>query len=135
MKYDLELIQHVNLFEKITKAHVKDCFPHNNLLVFVVKQGEASQAVGKQGANVRKLSDMTKKRIKIVEFNEDPVKFIRSFIAPIKVEEIEQEDKIITIKASSTKDKGLLIGRDSRNLINLKKITQKYYDIEDIKIA
>lgn len=135
MKYNLELIQFINHFEKITKTTVKDCFFEEEKLIFIVNPGQASKAVGKNGINAKRFASQTNKRIKITEFNEDPIKFISSLISPIKPEEITSEEGIVKIKATSTKDKGLLIGRNSKNLENLKKVVQKYFqDIKDIKI-
>lgn len=135
MKYNLELIQYINHFEKITGTRVKDCFYEEEKLIFIVNPGQASKAVGKEGINAKKFSFQTNKRIKIIEFNEDPIRFINSLISPIRAENITLEEKVVKIKASSTKDKGLLIGRNSKNLENLKKVVQKYFqDIEDIKI-
>jgi transcription termination/antitermination protein NusA len=135
MKFNLETIQYINYFEKITRSSVKDCFFEEEKLIFVVRPGQARKAIGKQGANVKKLSEKINKKIKIIEFNEDPVKFIRSFISPIRPKNIEKEENIIKIEAESTKDKGLLIGRNAKNLENLKKHVQKYFvEIEDIKI-
>ena len=135
MKFNLETIQYINYFEKITKTSVKDCFFDEDKLIFVVKTEQARKAVGKQGINVKKISEKTGKKIKIIEFNNDPVKFIRSFISPIKPKNVEREENIIKIEAESTKDKGLLIGRNAKNLENLKKHVRKYFvEIEDIKI-
>ncbi|MFH1376773.1 MAG: NusA-like transcription termination signal-binding factor [Candidatus Woesearchaeota archaeon] len=136
MKYDLETIQFINLFEKKTQTNVKDCFFENGLLIFIVMPGQASKAVGKQGINVKQLASLINKKIKIVEFNENPIRFIKSYIAPITAEDITAENDVIFIKASSTKDKGMLIGRDANRLNHLKKITQKYYpNVKDIKIV
>ncbi len=136
MKYNLETIQLINLFENIAKINVKDCFFDKDKLVFIVNEGQGSKAVGKKGINVKKFAEKTNKRIKIIEFSNDPVKFINRYISPIKPESVVQEGKIIKISAKTTKDKGLLIGRNSQNLENLKKVTKKYFkDIEDIKIV
>ena len=135
MKFNLETIQYINYFEKITRTSVKDCFFDEDKLIFVVKSGQARKAIGKQGINVKKFSEKVNKKIKIIEFNEDPVKFVKSFIAPIKPKNIEKEENIIKIEAESTKDKGLLIGRNAKNLENLKKHVRKYFvHIKDIKI-
>lgn len=135
MKLNLETIQFINFFEKLTRTRVKDCFFENEKLIFIVNPGQARKAVGKNGVNAKKFSEKTNKRIKIIEFNPNPVLFIKSLISPIKPESIEKEDKIINIKVNSTKEKGLLIGRNSKNLENLKKLVKKYFgDIEDIKI-
>ena len=135
MKINLEIIQFINFFEKLTKTSVKNCFFEDEKLIFIVNPGQASKAVGKNGVNAKKFTEKTNKRIKIVEFNSESTTFVRSLISPIKPENIEKENNIIIIKPQSTKDKGLLIGRNAKNLENLKKIVQKYFEeIQDIKI-
>jgi N utilization substance protein A len=134
-KYDLKTIQLINLFEKITRANVKTFLTYNDILVFIVKENQARKAVGPKGINVKKLNSLLNKRIKIVEFNNEPVKFIKGFISPIVASDIKVEDKIMEVKVSSTRDKGLLIGRDKKHLNMLKNLVKKYFDIEDIKIV
>jgi len=56
MILDKDLIQKINLFEKLTKARVKDVFNDNGLLV-VVNFGDIGKAVGKNGANIRRYSE------------------------------------------------------------------------------
>jgi len=78
---------------------------------------------------------LLKKKIKIVEFNSDIKQFIRNFILPLQVKDINQEENIITIEGPDTKTKGLLIGRERKNLENLKNIVKRYFEIEDIKVV
>ncbi len=135
MKINLELIQYINYFEKTTKSKVKDCFFEDDKLIFIVQPGQARLAIGKQGINVKKFTEKTGKKIKIIEFNENPLIFVKSLISPVKADNIEQEEETIIITVESTKDKGLLIGRNAKNLENLKKHVQKYFvHIKDVKI-
>jgi transcription termination/antitermination protein NusA len=135
MKINLELIQYINYFEKTTRAKVKDCFFEGEKLIFIVQPNQARLAIGKQGINVKRFTEKTGKKIKIIEFNEDPLIFVKSLISPIKANNIEQEEDMIIISVQSTKDKGLLIGRNAKNLENLKKHVQKYFvHIKNIKI-
>ena len=78
---------------------------------------------------------MIKKKIKVVEYSDDIVEFLKSFISPIKVVSIENVDNIIEIKADDTRERGILIGRDRKNLDNLKNVVRKYFDVVDIKIV
>ena len=134
MKLDMELIGYINLFEKITRCHVKDTFPYSDKLLFVVGNGEASKAVGKKGVNIKKISDMINKKLKIVEFSVDPATFVKSFISPIKAQSIEVVENVIEITVRGRQEKGLLIGRDRNNLNSLKEVVKKYFKIEDVKI-
>jgi N utilization substance protein A len=134
MKLNLELIQYINLFEKITRTKVKNCFFHKEKLVFIVANGQGRKAVGKKAFNVQKITKLINKKIKIVEYNVDPVKFINSFVSPIDVENVEFIDNVINLRVKTAKDKGLLIGRNGQNLENIKKIMDYYFKIKEIKV-
>ncbi len=129
IKYNIETIAFLNLFEKITKARVKDCFLDHNL-IFIVNQGEIGKAIGKKGINIQNLEKKLRKRIKIVEFNQDPAVFIKNFIAPLTAKEIIKEEDIVKIVPDNVKTKGLLIGRDRKNLKRLQEIVSKYFNVE-----
>lgn len=131
MNINKDTIQNINFFEKITRAKVKNCFD-NNILTFVVDFGEIGKAIGKQGVNVKKLANLTKRRIKIVEFNPEPTMFLKNLIYPIQIE-IKLEENLLEIKAD-TKTKALLIGRNQQNLKDLKKIFNYYFKDIEIKI-
>jgi len=125
----------MSLFEKVTKTELKDSFIDNNeLLTFVVMEGQLGKAVGKKAVNVKALESMLKKKIKIVEFSPDMIKFIKNLIYPLKAEEITQEEKVIIIKGPDVKTKGLLIGRNAKNLRNTESIVKKYFEIDEIKV-
>jgi len=102
--------------------------------VFVVNEGQASKAIGKGGRNVIKFARLINKRLKVIEYSSDPLKFMRNLVAPIKPKDIKLEDKTLEVFVESTKDKGLLIGRDKRNLENFKKVMKSYFKVENIKI-
>lgn len=137
MKLDKELIQYVTLFENVTGAKVDDCFYYNNdKLLFIVKEGQVKRAIGDKGKNVIKLADMMKKKIKIVEGSSDPIQFVRSFISPIRADDIVLEEGIITITVEGVQEKGLLIGRGGQNLRSMEKVVQKYFpEIIEIKVV
>jgi NusA-like KH domain protein len=135
-KLDQDTISLINLFESKTRARVKKFFEFNEMLVFIVNEGDGSKAVGKRGANVKLLNNLLRKKIKIVEFSSNPVKFIKGFIYPIVAEDITIEEKVVSIKAGSIREKGILIGRESKNLNKLKELVKIYYsEVEDIKIV
>jgi len=134
MKINNETLQFIKLFEKIAQVKVKDCFQNNERLLFII-EGNILKAIGKNGSNIKKFENMTKRKIKVVEFSKDIIRFIRSFLFPIQVDEIKNEEGNITIKVGNTRDKGLIIGRDRRNIENLKKIAGKFYSVIDIKIV
>jgi N utilization substance protein A len=133
IKYTIDLMKYMQLFENLTRAKLKDCIA-NEQLIFIVEENEIGKAIGKGGSNVRRLEGLLNKKIKIVEFNNDIKHFIRNFVMPLQVKDINEEDNIITITGSDTKTKGLLIGRERKNLENLKEVVKRYFEVEDIKV-
>ncbi len=131
IKYDINLMKFISLFETLTRAKVKDCI-EGNPLIFVVKNGEIGKAIGKKASNIRKVENILKRKIKIIEFNEDLIMFVNNVIAPVKAEEITKEDNTIVIKDSDPKTKGKIIGRDSQNRKLCREIVSRYFEIDDI---
>ena len=135
-KYNLEVINHINIFENITKARVKDCFiDGNNKFVFIVNKEDIGRAIGKNGMNLKRVENVLKKRIKVVSFSDDVKEFVVSYSNPVKIEGVTVNDNIVEIKVNGMRERGLLIGRDKKHLEALKQILKKYYNIEDVKIV
>ncbi len=129
ISYNTEIIGYINVFETLTRTNVKDCFLDNSELVFLVNEGEAGKAIGKHGANIQRLSQMLNRKIKVIEFNKDVIKFINNLIYPANGNVYKSEEKTISIQAKDTRDKAILIGRDRKNLKNLQNIVSKYFDV------
>ncbi len=130
-KYDLQSMGLISLFEKITHAHAKRLFTDKRgQLVFIVEEGQAGKAIGKSGMNIRRLQALFKKRIKIIEFNQDPKEFVKNCIAPLEVDAITLNEDKLTLTSADVKTKGMLIGRERQNLKELNMIMQKFFKIE-----
>ncbi len=134
-KIDLESMRLINMFENITRAHVKDMFTFKDRLTFLVGEGEVGKAIGKNRVNLLKLEKLLKQRIRIVEFHPDKLKFIISLLYPLKVMEIDEEDGVVTIKGPDTKTKGLMIGSRAQNLRATEEIVRRYFDCKEIKVT
>ena len=129
-----EIIGFINVFERLTRAGVKDCFQEDDTLVFVVRQGQIGKAFGPKGMNIKKLSAMFKKNIKIIGFHSEPTRFVSNLIFPIRAEEIVQDDNVITIRAVNMREKGQIYGRDRTNLRRIQKLVSKYFPGLEVKI-
>ena len=134
MKYTSQIINYINLFEDLTRTKVKDCFLNDERIVFIINNGEISRAIGKNGSNVRRIRNLIKKNIKLVEFNDDVVKFVKNYIYPIEAKDVILVDSKISIKVNDIKSKALLMGRNSKNLLELKEVLNRYFIINGIKI-
>ena len=123
----------MTLFESMTGAKVKDCIA-NEKLIFVMEENEMGKAIGKNGANIKKMENMLKKKIKLIEFSSDVLQFVKNVIYPIEVSGIIQEDNIIKIHGKDTSTKAMLIGRERQNINHLSDIVQRYFNIKEIKV-
>ncbi len=137
IKYDSSSIQLISMFERMTSAKLKDAFEIDNLQVFVVQPGFIGKAVGKKGANVKKLADMLKKNIKIIEYNPKIEVFAKNVTFPIIPARIEydQKEKILTLVPKDMLSRGLLIGKNAVKLRETEKIIKRFFDIEEVKVA
>lgn len=133
IQYDAQTIGYINLFEKNTGAKVKDCFNEEEFLVFVVQPENLRKALENHGQKIQRLNIMFKRRIKIIEFNEDPKKFLLNLLYPVRPE-LELSDNSIIIKTRDTKEKGHIFGREKTNLKRIQGILNKYFKLE-IKIV
>ncbi|HLC58644.1 MAG TPA: NusA-like transcription termination signal-binding factor [Candidatus Nanoarchaeia archaeon] len=130
MKLTLDSINNINLFENLTGARVKDCFDDEGKIVFLVEEGSIKKAIGKEGSNIKRVSNIMKKDIKVVGFSDDVCKFVRNLIYPNKADDIKLEDKTVKIMVEDMNIKGRIFGRSKENLKKINSIVKKYFDVE-----
>lgn len=122
------------LFERMTHAKVIDCFQDEDILFFVVAAGEMGKALGKGAVNLRRAQQEFGRRVKIIEHQDNLVDYVQKVIYPLRVEEILVEDNCVILKDSNKKTKGLLIGREGRNLQMLKRAVKRFFNV-DVKVV
>ena len=134
IKYTKELMDSMNIFSRVTHALVKDCFESEGVLYFVVQPGQIGKAIGKGGSTIRELQNKLKKDIKLIEFNPNVKEFIKNVVHPLRVDSVDEEDNVVVLRSEDRRVKGLLIGRNAKNLNMLKAVVRRYFEIEDIKV-
>ncbi|MBI2136004.1 NusA-like transcription termination signal-binding factor [Candidatus Woesearchaeota archaeon] len=142
IKLDANSLKLMTLFETITRANLQDYFEVDGIKYFVVQKGEIGKAIGRQGANIRRLQDFMKCSIKIVEHSDDVLEFIKNLIYPLKLysAEVKQENRdnknidVVYLEAVDIKTRGLIIGRNASSLRNLEKAIQRYFNVKEIKV-
>ena len=133
IKYNLDLIKIMSLFESATGAKLKDAIDGESL-IFVVEESEMGKAIGRNGSNVRKLESMLNRRIRIVEFADDAPKFARNLAAPLQLKDVEYNEGALSLYCADTRTRAMLIGRDRKNIGLLTNIIKRYFDIREIKV-
>lgn len=135
IKYDIQALQRMTHFEKVTHSRLKDLIENETKMFFIIEHGQLRKALGPQMKNVKRLEELFKKKIKIIEFDTDVTKFVVNVLAPLKVVDIKEVDGIITITGPDQKTKGLMIGARAANLRMYESIVQKYFqDIKELKV-
>ena len=119
------------LMEKITKAKVKDCFTdEEGTIFFVVAPGDIGKAIGKGASNIKRLQQELQRKIRVIEYSDDLVEFIKNIIYPLRVQSITEEQDVIVIKEANKKAKSLLIGRQGRNLKLINRAVKRFFNRE-----
>lgn len=135
IKFDVNLMKTISLFDNITHANAKDCIEQSGRLIFVVDQSEMAKAIGPKGKNVVQLERMLKKKIKVIGHSENLIDFVRNVVAPVKTANVEENEGIVTITPVDSLSRGFLIGRGAVNLRAFEDIVKRYFPIKEIKVV
>lgn len=130
----MDAMQLMSAFSKITNAHVKDCIVDDQQVVFIVGAGEVGKAVGSKGANIKKMEQASKRRVKVVEYSDQLCQFVANLCLPAKIQSVDQEGKIVIVTTADLPSRGLIIGKNASTLRKYESITQRYFDVDEIKV-
>jgi N utilization substance protein A len=139
VKLTTEGIRYIALFERLTGAIARDCIvdEENDRIIFVIKNGDMGLAIGKSGSNINRVKKSIGKHIEIVEHSDDLTEFVVNSLQPVtvkKVQIISKDDKKTAYVEVMSKDKGLAIGKNGRNIQKAKVLVQRHYGLEDVII-
>ena len=136
LKLDTDVLGLSSLLERVAGVRVKDCFKdeNNEVVYYIVETGDLGKAVGKGGVNIHRVQESLGKKVKVIEYRDNVIDFVKNVIYPLQVQEVTMEGDMIIIKESSTKTKSLLIGREGKNLKVLNRAVKRFFKIEGVKI-
>lgn len=138
ISFNSETLRYITLFEDLTHARVKDCIAFEDRVIFIIEPGDVLKAIGKKGEHVLRLKEIIKKNIQVIEFNSDPLTFVKNVFYHYGVESVEIEMRG-NIKHASVKVKpemkGKAIGKDGRNLKVFRDIINRYFDIQSVSVV
>lgn len=133
--YDENILKYITVFESLSGAGVRDCIVDDERIIFIVEPGNMGLAIGKHGSTLKRIENVLKKPLKLMEFSDDIAMFIKNYTYPINMFEVIKEGKIITIKGKDTKTKAILIGRDRANIKKTLNVVKRFFDVEDIRVV
>lgn len=128
----------IALFESVTRARAKDYLQLDDRVVFVVEPGQLHQALGPDARHFNRLKELFKKPVDIVEFAQDPQKFLRNIFHQFEVsavllgEKAGRKHATVTVKAQ---EKGRAIGKGGRNLKVAQMLASRHTDIQSVSVG
>ena len=126
-------MRYINLLDKASHVKTRKCFIYNNMIYFAVPKKLVSKAIGPGANNVKKLQQKLGKKVRIIEEPkgiEDAEKFVASVVEPVQFRSIEIKDGEMIITAGNKQNKAMLLGRNKRRLIELKKVIEDIFGLE-----
>ena len=139
VKLTTEGIRYIALFESLTGAIARDCYVdgENDRVIFVVKKGDMGLAIGKNGNNINRVKKSIGKHIEIVEYSDEVDEFVANALQPVfvkKVKVVVKENRKLAYVEVMSKDRGIAIGKNGRNIQKAKVLAQRHYGLEDVII-
>ena len=140
IKLSTDQMRLISLFQNVTKATARDCLDDEkqNRIIFVVNEGKMGLAIGKGGSNTKTLQNILKRNVELVEYFDDPIKFLKNILNPKFVKEVKLDTKpdgssqaIVIVDHGK---KGLVVGREGRNAEKARLFAKRYFDISSVLI-
>jgi len=132
-----EEIKYMTIFENLTGAGIKDCVHSENIIGFLVDQGDMGLAIGRSGSNIEKVKQATGREILVMEFSDDLTEFIKNLFKPIKVRQVrihKSENEKVAIVEVNRNDRKRVIGHNGHKIKIAKSLANRHHNINDIKI-
>jgi len=127
---DLRLIR---LVEQRTGAVIKDCIISEDTVALIVLDG-VEKAIGQQGRNVRELERILKKRVRLIQWNDEMEQFVKNAFAPGEIASIKEKEGVLILEAPTYQARGLLIGRSAQTLRTNEAILKRYFPIQQVRV-
>ena len=141
IKLSMEDMSLIAKFEQITGAAAIDVIrdDEGERIIIVVRPKQLGKAIGRGGVNVKAASDAFGRAVDVVEMAETAEAFVKSALAPARVEQVkivEHRDgtKVASVTVN-TEDRGIAIGRDGRNVARARILVRRHFDLNNVVIA
>ena len=124
----------------LTKSTAVDCVIDDRYdrIVYVIKKGDMGFAIGKNGDNIKKMTQVLGRRVEMVEFDEDKNIFIANMFKPAEVKVISfgEGDEPVRIEIVDKTNFGLAIGTGGSTIEKARLLVKRFFNknISDLEV-
>jgi transcription termination/antitermination protein NusA len=137
IRLDEDDIKHINLFETMTNAKVKDFIREGETMCFMVGAGEMGLAIGKKGVKIDRVRKALNKNIIIMEHNDDPEQFLKNVFHPAEIHGINVAKTSGGTTAQvqiSHEDRSKAIGPGGIKIRLIKQLAKRHHNIDELNL-
>ncbi|AFS80230.1 NusA family protein [Candidatus Nitrosopumilus koreensis AR1] len=140
IKLTTDQMRMMSLFQNVTGATARDCVEDEkqDRVIFVVNTGKMGLAIGKGGMHIKSLQNIVKRNVELVEFDDDPAKFLSNLLNSKLVSEVKINTRTDGTKQAivmvDPRKKGIVVGREGRNAEKARMLAKRYFDITSVLI-
>ena len=131
IKLTTEHVRVVSLFERLIGVHVRDCLLDEDTVYFLIEPGMMGKAIGKNGSNIRSVSNALGKRVKIFEYADTPEKLVSNLIHDASA--IEIHDGVVSVSVPVS-DRSTVIGKNGKNIKMIRQFLERHFDIKNLRL-
>jgi len=140
IKLSTDQMRLMSLFQNVTGATARDCVEDEkqDRVIFVVNEGKMGLAIGKGGSHIKNLQNIVKRNVELVEYSDEPTKFLKNMLNPKLVSEVKMNTRddgsLQAIVTVDPKKKGIVVGREGRNAEKARLLAKRYFEISSVLI-
>jgi len=140
IKLTTDQMRLMSLFQNVTGATARDCVEDEkqDRVIFVVNEGKMGLAIGKGGSHIKNLQNIVKRNVELVEYSDDPTKFLKNILNPKLVDDVKMNKRddgsLQAIVTVDPKKKGIVVGREGRNAEKARLLAKRYFEISSVLI-
>lgn len=137
IKIDENMLRYISTFYQMTGVDVMDIAEDEENIFFIIYPGSLRKAIANNGENIKKLKEKLGKNIILVEYSDNPERFIYNLFYRFNVKEVNIENVNDEMKVSVKVDPGQkarAIGKNGRNLKITKDILSRHFKVTSLLV-
>ncbi len=132
--------RHIAAFEDHTGITPTDCVIDETYdrVIFVVPPDEMAAAIGPDGSTVRQVEAAINTDIKLVADGTTAAELVANALAPAAVYDVtleETDEGTVAYVEVDSRDVGVAIGTDGRNIDAARRLAARHFDIDDVQVV